>query len=176
MATPSLPQTPTATQRDGLLTLSFPDAMTPTFWQVSPADFSVMGFAVQGSDKAHAIVLTTDADTTRVLAQYGNGGMAQDALAVILKAVQGRSVSCTPPTKGGGFFRRLLRWTLRLIFLGLLLWVGFMLWSIFGPAGNIPSEAPSIAQESVAPAPTPQTAPPPAPTGVPLSADDVLGE
>ncbi len=169
--------TPTANLRDGILTLSFPDAVTPTFWQLSPSDFSVMGFAIRGADKMHEITMATDADTPRTLAQYNDGGAAQDALAVVLKAVQGRCGTCTTPSRSGGFFRGLLRWILRLIFLGLLLWVGYMAWMIFSPVTNTaPEDATApVAQSTPTPPPQAVTAPP-APTGVPLSADDVLGQ
>lgn len=175
MVTPS----PTASLQNGILTLSFPDATPPSFWQIAPGDFSMVGFAVRGAGQAHEIVLTADADTPRVLAQYNNGGAAQDALAIILKAVQGRGATCATPSRTGGFFRALLRWSLRLIFLGLLLWVGFMLWTIFGPTSRAPGPAPMpapLAQSSSPESETPASVAAPAPTGVPLSADDVLGE
>ena len=177
-------QSPTATLRQGILTQSFPDATPATFWQMALSDFSVVGFAVRSTDKQHDIVMTTDADTPRVLAQYTNGGAAQDALGIVLKAVQGRTGDCAntcsaTPSRCGGAFRCLLRWTLRLILLGLLLWVGFMLWNIFGPTvpPAVTDDARMQQHSSVPtpqPAPQPMTAPPP--TGVPLSADDVLGE
>ncbi|MES2728692.1 MAG: hypothetical protein V4621_01165 [Pseudomonadota bacterium] len=186
---------PTATLRQGILTLSFPDAAAPTLWQLALSDFSLVGFALRSTDKHHELVMTTDADTPRVLAHYTDALTAQQALRVVLSTIQGRAgcsqagTSCTAHTASSGcsWFRCILRWVLRLVLLALLLWIGFTLWRIFGaPMEPISLEPTREQSQQVTPQPIdptvaqppisaqPRVAPPQ--TGVPLSADDVLGE
>lgn len=156
-----------------VLVLSFPDANTPSVWRASLSEAQGCFFEIESDDVAGLFHLVQKKGKTKdIITTFSSRARAMNALVKATQALHKASKKCHAaglgrPSKG-------FPWGKILLFII----VAFIIFSILNPIGR-QAYMPNQAQQTGATGP--QTEQPAinsenAPSGVPVSADDFLGE
>lgn len=157
-----------------VLVLSFPDANTPSVWRASLTEAQGCFFEIESDDVAQLFHLVQKKGKTKeVITTFNSRARAMNALIKATQALHKASKKChiTGDSKGGKGFP----WG-KILLLAVAIFIIFSFLNSVGRQGYIPSQVQQTSGTN-----TPQTQQTPinsenAPSGVPVSADDFLGE
>lgn len=148
---------------DKALVVSFLSGREPRVWRIDMGQFLSAALEIRETQGGFSLLLKPGSGPAEEIGTFPDRKKALAAMQTVTDAFLRGSEDYTPPPSGGGFLR-FLKWVFMLL---LIAASAFLIW------GTV---MPKPAGEATGAAPAMQTSEPPVRSGVPVPADEVLGE